>query len=218
MDILGFYTMSIFQDFESITRTEVDLVEDDNKLVLDEFNSSFVTYELQPGIYTFKDLSETFFNILQSDYPGPSNVIDIEFDDITRKSKLVEGPGIKAIRFHEKSFVSSILGFASGWEYKHYIEYLSQKNINLSSTNKILLKCNVIVGSMLDGLRQPIIFALFYKNLEDIKCFANLNHLIIKKINKSVLNTITFYLEDGYKEEVKFKGETLTFTLQMVKN
>ena len=38
-----------------------------------------------------------------------------------------------------------------------------------------------------------------------------------KKINKSVWNTITFYLEDDIHEEVDFNGETLTFTLRMVK-
>ena len=46
--------MSIFQDLESFLRTEVDLVEDDIKLVLDVYNSSFITYELEPCIYIFK--------------------------------------------------------------------------------------------------------------------------------------------------------------------
>ena len=66
-------------------RTEVDLVEDDFKLVLDEYISSLVTYETQPGVYTFKDLFEALFYILQPDYPGSSNVIDVEIDDINMK-------------------------------------------------------------------------------------------------------------------------------------
>ena len=41
MDILARYTSSVFQDFESFLRTQIDLVEDDIKLVLDEYNSSF---------------------------------------------------------------------------------------------------------------------------------------------------------------------------------
>ena len=86
MNILARYINSVFQDFESYLRTEVDLIEDDIKLVLDEYNSSFITYELDQGIYTFKDISEALFNILQSEYPGPSNVIDIEYDDITMKT------------------------------------------------------------------------------------------------------------------------------------
>ena len=81
MNILTMYTSSVFQDFESFLRTQIDLIEDDIKLVLDEYNSSFITYELQPGIYTFKDISEALFNIIQFEYPEPSNVIDIEYDD-----------------------------------------------------------------------------------------------------------------------------------------
>ena len=114
MEIFARYTTSVFQGFESYLRTEVDLVEDDVKLVLDEYNSSFITYELDPGIYTFKDISEALFKILQSEYPGPSNVIDIEYDDITMKTKLVIKFGIIAIRFEEKSIFSTILGFNYG--------------------------------------------------------------------------------------------------------
>ena len=90
MNIFSNCTSSVFQDFESFLRTQIDLVEDDIKLVLDEYNSSFFTYELDPGIYTFKDFSEALFNILQSEYPGPSNVIDIEYDDITMKKNWLQ--------------------------------------------------------------------------------------------------------------------------------
>ena len=66
MNILAIYTRSVFRDFESFLRTQIDLVESDIKLVLEEYNSNFVTYELDPGIYTFKDISDaflTFFNL-----------------------------------------------------------------------------------------------------------------------------------------------------------
>ena len=39
-----------------------------------------------------------------------------------------------------------------------------------------------------------------------------------KKVNKSVLNTINFYLEDDFHKEVDFNGETMTLTLRMIKN
>ena len=61
MRILSIYTRSVFQDFKSFLRTQIDLVEADNKLVLDEYNSSFITYEISPGFYTFEDISETLF-------------------------------------------------------------------------------------------------------------------------------------------------------------
>ena len=70
MKILAIYTTSVFQDFESFLRTQIDFVEDDFKLVLDEYNSSFNTYKLEPGIYNYRDLSEALFYILQSEYPS----------------------------------------------------------------------------------------------------------------------------------------------------
>ena len=153
MNILSIYTSSVFQDIESFLRTQIDLVEDDIKLVLDEYNSSFIAYELQPVIYTFKDFSEVLLNFLQSEYKGKINKIVIEFDDITRKTKLNIRPGIIAIRFDKKSFYKTILGFTPVWDYKHYNEYTSQNVVNLSNTNKKHLKCDCIDGSIRKGLR-----------------------------------------------------------------
>ena len=217
MNILAIYTSSVFQDFESFLRTQIDLVESDIKLVLDEYNSSFVTYELDPGIYTYKDLSKVLFNILQHEYPSSDSEILIRLDDITRKTKLVVRSGIIAIRFDEKSFFSTILGFNHGWDYKHYNQYISQKIVSLSNTNEIHLKCDVIDGSVVNGIRQPILYSFVLDKPSGYKVFCEPETIHYKKINKSVLNTITFYLEDDNNEEVDFNGEILTFTLQMIK-
>ena len=181
MNIIARYTNSVFQDFEGFLRTQIDLVEDDIKLVLDEYNSNFITYKLTPGIYTFKDISETLFNILQSEYPGPGNVIDIEYDDITMKTKLVVRYGIIAIRFDEKSFFSTVLGFNSGWDYKFYNKYTSQKIVNLGSTNKIHLKCDCIDGSVVTGVRQPIFYSFVLDKLPGYKVFSEPETIHYKK-------------------------------------
>ena len=78
MNIVAGYVSSVFQDIKGYLRPEIDLVEDDVRLVLDEYNSSFITYELEPGIYTFEDFSEALLNILQPEYPEPSSTIVID--------------------------------------------------------------------------------------------------------------------------------------------
>ena len=60
MLILAGYISSVFQDFENYLGTEVDLVEDDIRLVLDEYNSSFITYEKQPGFTCLKNFLKLF--------------------------------------------------------------------------------------------------------------------------------------------------------------
>ena len=75
------------------------------------------------------------------------------------KTKLVVRLGIKAIRFDEKWFFSTILGFTPHWDYKHYYEYTNQKIVNFSTTNKIHLKCDVIDGCVVNCLRRPILYS-----------------------------------------------------------
>ena len=193
MNIVAGYVSSVFQDFESYLRTEVDLIEDDIKLVLDEYNSSFVTYELDPGNYSYREISEALFYILQSEYPQSNSEILIRLDDITRKTKLIVNSGIIAIRFDEKSFFSTILGFTAGWDYKHYNQYLSRKIVNLSTTNKIHLKADVIDGSVVNGSRQPILYSFVLDKPSRYKLFYQPETIHYKKINESVLNTITFF-------------------------
>ena len=125
--------------------------------------------------------------------------------------------GIIAIRFDEKSFFSTILGFTPGCDYKHYKKYISQKIVNLSNTNKIHLKCDAIDGSVVNGVRQPILYSFVLDKPSGHTVFSEPETIHYKKINKSFLNTITFYLEDENNEEVDFNGEILTFTLQMIK-
>ena len=89
--------------------------------------------------------------------------------------------------------------------------------MNLNTTNKIHLQCDSIDGSIQNGLRQPILFTFVLDKPSGYKIFSEPETIHYKKINKSVLNSITFYLEDNNNKEVYFNQETLTFTLQMVK-
>ena len=181
MNILSIYTSSVFQEFESFLRTQIDLVEDDIKLVSDEYNSSFITHELPSGIYTFKYISEVLLNFLQSEYKGEINKIVTEYDDITRKTKLVAKPGIIATRFDEKLFFTIILGFTPGSDYKHYYKYISKKIVNLSNTNRIHLRCDCIAGSIQNGLRQPILFSFVLDKPSGYKVFCEPETIHYKK-------------------------------------
>ena len=79
------------------------------------------------------------------------------------------------------------------------------------------MKCDIIDGSIQDGVRQPILYSFVLDKPSGYKVFCQPETIHYKKINKSILNTITFYLEDDNNKEVDFNGETLTFTLQMIK-
>ena len=122
-----------------------------------------------------------------------------------------------AIGFYEKSFFNTVLGFTPCWDYKHYFEYIGQKIVNLNRLNKIILKCDAIHRTILDGLRQPLLFSFVLDEPARYKVFCESETIPYKRINESVLNPITFYLENDNNEVVNFSGETMTFTLQKIK-
>ena len=213
------YSRSQFRDFETCLRIRVGLDEEDIQLILKEYNSHFITYELSPGIYTIKDISD----VVQT-FSGHSDIIEIEYDDISMKTKIIlkyndwrENFAIGTLRFDKKSFFHTLLGHDPYFDYKVPGVYTSDKILNLNTTNKNHLKCDCIDGSIQDGVRQPILYSFVLEKPSGYKIFSEPETIHYKKINKSVLNTITFYLEDDNNKEVNFNGETLTFTLQMIK-
>ena len=79
------------------------------------------------------------------------------------------------------------------------------------------MKCDCIDGIVLNGIRQPILFSFVLDKKPGYKVFCEPETVHYKKINKSVLNTIKFFSENDNLEEGNFNGETLKFTLRMIK-
>ena len=78
------YSRSKFRDFESYLRTRVGLDEKDIQLILKEYNLHFITYEFSPGIYTMQDIADVIHT-----FSGHSDIIEIECDDISMKTKII---------------------------------------------------------------------------------------------------------------------------------
>ena len=118
-------------------------------------------YSLNPGIYEIVDLNNTLKHIL------PDNVkVNITIDDIRLKSNLKIN---QTLIFTEKSFFYTILGFTQSISYplddidRFYQiiagSYESNKPINITGIDKIHLKCDCIQGSIVNGIREPILYS-----------------------------------------------------------
>ena len=123
------------------------------------------------------------------------------------------------IYLRDGPFECDLLGFTPYWDYKptnafHADSsgvYTNDKILKLNTKNKIHLKCDSIDGSVINGIRQPILCSFVLDKPSRYKVFCEPEIFQNKKINESVLNTITFYLEDdNNNEEVDFNGKTLT--------
>ena len=173
-------------------------------------------YSLNPGIYEVVDLN----NILK-----PDNVkVNITIDDIRLKSNLKIN---QTLIFTKKSFLYTILGFTLSKSYPlddidgfyQLIagSYKSDKPINITGIDKVHLKCVCIQGSIVNGVREPILYSFALSSPPGHKIFKAPRVKLFKKINKSILSHITFYFEDTDHKTVDFNGEPISFTCQLIK-
>ena len=95
--------------------------------------------------------------------------------------------------------------------------YEGDKPIKNTSIDKVHLKCDCIDGSIVNGIREPILYSFALSSPPDHKLYKEPRVKLFKKINKSVLSHIRFYLEDDDHNEVDFNGETIPFTCQLIK-
>jgi len=75
----------------------------------------------------------------------------------------------------------------------------------------------VINGSILNGLPSNILFSFVLNEPPGAKIIREPTTILYKQINKSKLDSIEFYFIDDDGNDVDFQGETITFTLQLIK-
>ena len=178
-----------------------------------------IGYSLNPGIYEIVDLNNTLKHILSDNVK-----VNITIDDIRLKSNLKIN---QTLIFTEKSFFYTILGFTQSRSYPlddidgfyQLIpgSYRSDKPINITGIDKIHLKCDCIQGSIVNGIREPILYSFALSSPPGHKIYKEPRVKLFKKMNKSVLSHITFYFEDDDHKSVDFNNETISFTCQLIK-
>ena len=95
--------------------------------------------------------------------------------------------------------------------------YKSDRPINITRIDKSHLKCDCTQGSVVNGIRAPILYSFSLPSPPGHKIYKEPRVKLFKKINKSVLSHITFYLEDDDNNSVDFYSETISLTCQLVK-
>ena len=95
--------------------------------------------------------------------------------------------------------------------------YKSDRPINITEIDKIHLKCDRIQGSIVNGTQEPILYSFNLSAPPGHKTYKEPKVKFFKRINKSVLSHIKFYLEDDDHKPVDFHNETITFTCQLIK-
>ena len=150
--------------------------------------------------------------------------VSVTNDDFRLKSNLKTN---QTLLFTEKSFFYTVLVFTRSRSYPlddidgfyQLIagSYKSDRPINITGIDKIHLKCDCINGSVVNGVREPILYSFALSSPPGHKIYKEPRIKLFEKVNKSILSHITFYLEDDDHKHLDFNNETVSFTCQLIK-
>ena len=165
------------------------------------------SFALNPGVYEVSDINKTLESILL-DNVKLSNTID----DIRLKSNLKNN---QTLIFTKRSFFYTLLGFVEsqlgvlgdspGFVQLILGSYKSDKSINITGIDKVRLKCECVNGSIINGVRQAILYNFALSLPTGHKVYKEPRIKLFEKINKPVLSHIVFYLEVGDHKPYLFK-------------
>ena len=151
-----------YNDLEDLVyRMKLTYDEIINILDLKNFSTKRMGYSIEPNIYNIVDLNKTLKHIL------PNNIkINVSINERKYKTDLKIN---QTLIFINKSFFYTILGFIQSHSYPlDDIEgfyqlipgsYKSDKPVNITGIDKVRLKCNVVDGSIVNGVREPIVYS-----------------------------------------------------------
>ena len=227
------------EDFDNLTEiiNQVNLENTKNNkgslnIIIPDYNIfiDHVKIELTPGVYELVDLNnaikeeiieskdyapvetETFKKLKQT---KDQNLIfyiefNIQADTISMKSILSSS---NHIVFNCE--LNTLLGFTK----TRYSEgtHKSEKPVMITTTDKVHLKCDCVDSSIVNGIREQILFSFNLSAPPGYKIIKEPNIILYRKLNKTMLDSIQFFLEDSNHNPVDFNEETLTFTIQIIK-
>ena len=188
-----------------------------------------VKIELTPGVYELVDLN----NAIKEEIIESKDYAPVDLETLKKMNKQIITPyiyigfNIQADTISMKSILStsnhivfnSELNNLLGFTNTHYIEgtHRSEKPVMITTTDKVHLKCDCVDGSIVNGIREQSLFSFDLSAPPGYKIIKEPNIILFKKINKTRLDSIQFFLEDSNHNPVDFNGETLTFTIQIKK-
>ena len=117
------------------------------------------------------------------------------------------------VDFRGDNSLRSVLGFNSQ-TYKHG-RHESENLVNIMNVNSILVHCDIITASRVNGVEAPIIYNFFPNVAPGEKIVSRPLHLIHLPLTLNIISHMTCWLTDQNGKELDLRGEELTLTFHL---
>ena len=109
-----------------------------------------------------------------------------------------------------------MLGFEAK-KYKGGKRYESENTVNILSVNSILVNCDVISSSRVNGKLAPVVYNFFPNVSPGEKIVSQPKNIIYVPLTMSIISSMTVWITDQESNLLDLRGEQLTLTFHIRK-
>lgn len=196
---LGLVCLDTYYSFSNIDSS-------DNKLKYSaDGGTTWELITLPVGCYEIVQLNETIKELL-GDKGGYFELVP---NTITLGSIITISNEQFKIDFNVDDSLASVLGFDKLKVLGSGVNK-SENIVNILDINSILVNCDIISGSYLNGSQSPVIYSFFPNVRPGGKIVKEPNSITFLSVNRSLIESIRIWLTDQDSKPIDFRGEKIT--------
>ena len=185
-------------------------VDENNNLFRYEYNNAKYEIEIPTGSYEIEAIDSHIKKKLSEN--GHNNIFDIKANPNTLKSIITINDNTVKIDFEGERSMRTLLGFDCT-TYSGVGEHEGLNIVDIITVNSILVNCNIIDGSYINSIQEPIIYSFFPNVPPGFKVVENPSSIVYLPVTMPVINCIRVWLTDQNRKLLNIRGEKVTVRL-----
>ena len=210
---LGLVGLSTYYSFPNIDKSN-------NQIMIEsEDDGTIHTLKLPKGCYELTEINDRISTLML--WQKGKALVEVKQDPVTLRSLLYIKKHGWLVKFPGDKSLGKVLGFTK--ETYHYqiddkgyvFPHTSENIVNILSVNSILIHCDVITGSIVDGVRQPVIFHCSPNVAPGSKIVSEPVNPIYLPVSIDVINELNIWMTDQDNKLLDLQEEKIVITLHM---
>ena len=175
--------------------------------------STWTIITIPTGCYEIKAINNTIQRFIKK-AGGKADAINLSPNPNTLKCilNIKEESGYE-VDFNVDNSLRSVLGFNA--ELYKSGRYESENLVNIMNVNSILVHCDVVGASRVNGIDAPIVYNFFPNVAPGEKIVSTPLHLIYLPLMLNTISHMTCWVTDQNGRELDLRGEQLTITFHI---
>jgi hypothetical protein len=165
------------------------------------------------GAYEIADIASFLITALGRE--GQTDVIEIIPNVNTLKCSLkIKKPNF-SVSFVGDRTLRDLLGFEAKIYNYNDRPHEGTRNVDILKVNSILIHCDIIAGSYIDGENSPTLYSFFPNVSPGYKIVESPHNLIYLPVTTYVIREMRVWLTDQSNRSLNLRGETVTIRLHL---